>query len=375
MKTITEKNATACVISSYAYINEHINYGALLQYYALENAFRKYGISTYWLRYRLASEKKLKHIAKRFIKILINPRQEKNIRNTLTEFKEFLNTYCHVSDKDYFTEEELEESCPEADIFITGSDQVWGGILKPNYLCFVPETKYKVSYAASFGKSYISSEQRKITQDWIRRIDKVSVREKSGLAICEEMGVKAEWLLDPTLLLNSDEYPVHRLDDKVNIFCYFLNISSNDEVFWTQIVDYSTREMLSLKVSSNEITIRQFPGKYVELLGPCEWLGRYSDADYILTNTFHGTVFAIIFHKQFLVIKQRGESEKQNERLVSLLCMLGLENRFYDPTQPIDEQLHEDIDWQEVDSCINERREHSEHFIQDIQKNYTKEAK
>lgn len=358
-----DKQKTACVISSYAYIVNHINYGAILQYYALEKALKQNGINAYWLRYYMRDKKRIRCILKKILLLVRYGNKEIYITKTLQLFGKFLINYCNVSEKEYDSEDKLEESIPAADIYITGSDQVWGGISQPNYLCFAPKSKVKCSYAASFGKKEISSEQKSMIAPWVKRLDFVSVRESSGIDICFELGVNAIKVLDPTLLIDANLYPVQMIPNSTEIFCYFLNISSKNQVFWKIVKRWSNENGLTLAVACTEETYKFFKKNEILFLGPKEWLDKYYNAKYIITNTFHGTVFAVVFNKPFLFFKQNGESKQQNERIYSFLNQIGLTKRIYNPMKDFSEQMMDAIDWLTINKKIDEERKNSIDYI------------
>lgn len=356
----------ACVISSYAYIDENINYGALLQYYALENALNQIGLQSYWLRFCLPDSNKLVHRVKRLIKNIIYMPNSILYNKCLCSFKDFISKYCHESNCVYYSEQELKINIPPADVYITGSDQVWGGMLAPNYLTFVPDSIPKISYAASFGKNQISKEHKKIITPWLKRFDAISVREECGVKICQEMGLNAQWVVDPTLLLEADEYPVVETDNSPDVYCYFLNFTDKEhDLHWNKILSFSEENNYTLKVACTNQTYKKFGKAYRDLPTPVEWLSRYKNAKYIITNTFHGTVFAIIFKKNFLVVKQKGEGAKQNGRVESLLKLLNLETRCYDDSKEINAQIDSPIDWENVNAVLEKERESSFNYIRE----------
>lgn len=356
---------TACVISSYAYIIDHINYGAILQYFALEKALKQCGIQAYWLRYTIATSK-TKRLIKRIIRFIHYGKNEIRAYKALRSFIFFLQNYCHVSEKEYKTETQLKQSTPIADIYITGSDQVWAGTLAPNYLCFAPSNKTKCSYAASFGKGAITDEQKEIIAPWLQNIDFISVREASGQRICSDLGITAEKVLDPTLLIDANNYPVQKLNDSTNIFCYFLNILSKEEIYWSTVKKWSQEQNLSIGVACTEETYNLFDYNESLFLSPNDWLDKYHNAKYILTNTFHGTVFSVIFNKPFLFFKQQGKTQEQNERIYSFLSQLNLLSRIYKPEEDFSQQLQEPIDWDCTNRIISEERKNSINFISKV---------
>lgn len=355
-----------CIVSSYAYVVKNINYGSLLQYYALQTFLMKLGEESYWLRYTIEEKESIAEKLKSAVKQILHPvRSVKRIRCQKTHLA-FINRYLAVSGCVYETYESLVNNPPEADRYITGSDQVWGGTLKANYLCFVHEKSKKTAYAASFGTDMISREQMNTVKTWIRDIENVSVREPSGISICKMMGVDAVEMPDPALLLDKEEYPVDRHAaerENAEVFCYFLNMSKEEEVHWPEIKAFAKRKGKIIKVAGVPQTEKIIPDVNLVYPSPEEWIGFYDKAEYIFTNTFHGTVFAIIFRKKFLVFIQEGATKSQNGRLFSLLKKLKLEHRLYRKQESLEVQMERTIDWNRVESVIKGARERAVLFL------------
>ncbi len=357
-----------CVVSSYAYIERYVNYGSLLQYYALEKTLKEMNCDPYWLRYILPKEG-----------LSITQLLKKNIRNTLDwknvhrkyvllqSFQTFVKNRLTVSERIYNNYDELINLEPPADAYIAGSDQVWGGTLDANYLCFVRLDVPRIAYAASFGKKVIPDEQIRIVEPWIRKFTSVSVREKSGVELCKSMGVKAEHVVDPTLLLDDNEYPS---DNKKAvkygkyIFGYFLNINTQRDLPLNEFECFAEKNNRNFICAGAVSKIDKFiKQNRLDYFTPEEWIGMYKNAEFIFTNTFHGTVFSIIFHKPFLVFLQSDETEKQNERIYSLLEQFGLLSMIYNKFQPLEEQISQNIDWYSVDNIRENKKKMSIQFL------------
>lgn len=344
-----------CVVSAYAYIKEYINYGSLLQYYALEKVLIKMGYNPFWLKYRTNKKQTIKDKVKTIIKIIFNINGEREKKKIINEFSKFIKINLNVSPNEYCSERELENNIPNADYFITGSDQVWAGIDPVNYLCFVPDNKKRISYAASFGKKDISYSHMEVITPWLKKFDNISVREKSGIDICSKMGICAQMAIDPTLLLNEKDYPyldVHN-DRKYKLF-YFLNVNEEKDVP-REILNEICEEKSEIKIVAGVSRIDEFVKKeYLVYFSPEEWLGAYKNAECIFTNSFHGTVFSLIFHKPFWVFMQNGSSKGQNERMLSLLRMVKLENRIFSNNNI---KISDDkIDWKLVDQILDNEK-------------------
>ena len=204
----------AAIVSSYAYIVDHNNFGSLFQYYALQQYLKSLGVTAYWIRYVFPHLARYKSLFKKFVQALFHGYDViffLHYLRTQATFRSYIRTYCNVSKRKYDSIIELKRNVPVADIYITGSDQAWGGCLEPNYLTFVPRGKRKIAYAVSFGTRNITPEHAANIRNWVEDFDFVSVRESSGVEICRNLGVKARHLLDPTLLIDDNDY-IHVLD-------------------------------------------------------------------------------------------------------------------------------------------------------------------
>lgn len=348
---------TIGVISAYSYIVDHINYGSLLQYYALQYYLKKEGFDIYWIRYRGA--KTLKGEIRKKVKKVVFFNREKEVTKIHKSFMNFCECYLEVSQNEYRTYMELVTICPKADVYITGSDQVWGGTDENNYLNFVPAAKKKVSYAASFGVAEISAEKESVIKPWLETFDLVTVREKSGVEICNKMGIRAQNVLDPTLLIEAEEYPVSKCkySEMKYVLSYFVNLNSDYNEQFNMISKYAERKKLDCYIIGTEKRLKNTPKKMKEIfVNPLEWLSVFQSAEYIFTNSFHGVIFSIIFRKRFLFIEQKGKTALQNERVQSVLKNLNLESRIYDPNKRVDSQISLDINWKNVEINLDEER-------------------
>ena len=359
---------SVAIISSYAYIRGHNNYGSLFQYYALQQYLNKFGVEAYWIRYMFPIRSMVYDF---LIKCFVELRHGFRVSNIFShvkvqaDFKSFMHRKCRISAVKYRSIEQLYKFPPNADFYVAGSDQVWGGCLEPNYLTFVPKDKLKIAYAASFGKSELSYEHLKHITNWVKNFDAVSVREKSGISICDSMGVNAIQLLDPTLLLDDVDYisdNVQKIEKKKYVFCYFINENNLNNLHFNHIWEFCRENGMKLKITGIEGPETVIPLKFLCRCSPDSWLNHYKYADYIVTNTFHGTVFCIIFKKQFCVLLQEGGAAKQNERLLSILEIFGLQDRILKHNQSIKDVMEREIDWQYVESVKNEWRVKSDEF-------------
>ncbi|ALZ99143.1 polysaccharide pyruvyl transferase family protein [Corynebacterium glutamicum] len=247
---------------------------------------------------------------------------------------------------------------------ISGSDQVWRSSYVPveKYLFdFAEESKtlIRISYAASFGKDNLDEYSKRLvsrTKKLAQRFSAISVREDSGIALVDKYwNRKAEQHVDPTLLLNTSDYleiieneKEFLIENDGQIFLYFLDPKS---------LNYEIAEKVSRRLGLKTFEIMPpKPKSRKELLGNLEsfqlpsvgqWLKCFADSKFVITDSFHGTVFSILFNKPFIAIgnRQRGLS-----RFVSLMKLFDLETRLVTKLSDVtDELLLAEINWDEVE--------------------------
>lgn len=368
------------------------NYGTVLQNYALQTFLRSFGFETFLIRTdiplgcsRLDYYKSLLqkngffslacYFKSRLFCKIARKISSENKNDDKRNFPDFVNKNLNPT-KVFRSLSELESDCPMADIYIAGSDQVWntygenyGAVseqIKAYLLSFAPDSAKKISCAASFGKSSLAVEFENLFKQELSEFDFISCREKSGVEICKGLGFENAVLQqDPTMLLSSDEYKKiaskNLVPKKPYILLYLLG---ND-------TDFSTRKLkqfAKLKnlevvyVPANEAQKINFHKKTFPTVE--EWLGLYENASAVVTNSFHGTVFSLIFNKSFLSVHQTGKFEDQNVRIDSLLEDFGLKNRIFSGDF---EKLFSSIDFEKVNKRLDEIRESSP-FVEWIKK-------
>lgn len=228
-----------------------------------------------------------------------------------------------------------------AEAWIVGSDQIWRPWCSPNipnaFFDFVPENVKKVVYAASFGtdKWEISDETTKIIKPLAKRFSTISVRESSGIAMCKDyLDVEAQLVLDPTLLLNADDYlSLTAKDDYPDgkyVATYVLDIDSNKSKVIKQFAE------------ERKLDIHRIGKMNYDRFDSIEsWIAGIAHSECVITDSFHGTVFSIIFGRP---VKILGNNVRGNTRLDSLVKTLDLkcnEDGFYYPSEAVVHRLDE----------------------------------
>lgn len=302
----------------------HNNYGGILQNYALQMALQKLhhtvetldtGIeSCPWWIYCLSWLKtSLLFFTKKRRPFARIKKKEKRLENFESFVKSKLKTIEIAENKG------KEKKCiADAGAVIVGSDQVWRPKYSNNiYNAFLRDVKKqntkRIAYAASFGVDEweYTAKQTRVCSALAKKFDSISVREESGVKLCKEhLGVDATWVLDPTLLLDKSDYldlckdvPV---SSEKHLAAYLLGIN---EVVKKECEEKAKEKGLVLKVFSADSNAS---------LSIPEWLAMFRDASYIVTDSFHGTVFSILFEKDFKCIYNKARGATRFESLLNL---------------------------------------------------------
>lgn len=266
---------------------------------------------------------------------------------------------------------------------IVGSDQTWRPKYSPRidtfFLDFLKKNQHirKLSYAASFGTDEWEFTQRQTIRfsSLLKQFDFVSVREESAVSLCEKkLNTKATHVLDPTLLLDKSVY-LNFLQDEINtnnegeLFYYCLDKTRDKNKF---IENVASRLGTKTFTAYPKETIKntRFIDDIHNYIYPSinEWLRGFHKANLIITDSFHGTVFSIIFNKPFIAI---ANEERGKARFTSLLKLFNLEHRLVTDVKKAPLSIiHEGIDYHSVNHKLNELREISvRHLIDSIEAN------
>ena len=349
-----------------------LNYGAMLQAYALKNFLiscnMKVDIVNYLCKY-MVYNKKYKFLPiklKLFLQFLIRLRNYKLFQICLN-FKLFQTKF--LNDTKLFFDQSIYELKDKYEIFIAGSDQIFSvrltGCDKNYFLDFVKNKNKCFSYAASFGLDYenLKEEEKMFVKQNLQNFKFLSLREKQGENIVTKLSnIKTAIHLDPIFLLSKDDWlKISKIpqENKDFILVYLINP-------YNKIIDYINNFSfqknlkvyyisLNYKDNNNFINIRVTPQKF---------LGYFFKAKYIVTNSFHGLAFSIKFNKKFIV-DLSCKTSNTNSRLENLLDLTNLRDRLIDN---IGTDYDRPIDWESVNTIIEKEREKSINYLKEITK-------
>ena len=315
------------------------NYGATLQTWALQKVLKDYGLDAGVIHYHpevidglydpMEGKKGLKRQWKKFSLSLSSP----GSLNRYDKFQSFLTKKFNLIG-DFRTYEELCSAHLNLDAYITGSDQVWnpvhiGGFNPAYYLDFAEPGAKKISYAASVGSDYIHPKYKEEIRNSLSTYTGISVRESSVQEAVQELTEKpVKIVLDPTMLLVKEDYEEIKVTSKIKepyILVYM--IEKNPEVMsFANNISISLGLPLIQRRQVNGLT-NELPPFYTANAG--EFIGLIEGAAYVITNSFHGTVFSILYEKPFVSMLH----SDTGSRTVDLLTSIGLGSHIlYDAT-------------------------------------------
>lgn len=357
------------------------NYGGLLQNYALQVVLLELGHTPVTLDYYIRTPTKVKLLS--FLNRLYGriKGDKKPLRGWTTSKEQayiaqntnrFINNYISKTDKfELQDSRSLIKNLAEA--IIVGSDQVWRGNHKEVHHFFLSDIKNinipKIAYAASFGVDFweYNKKQTRLCYHLIRQFRAISVREESGVELCKKyLNCDATFVLDPTLLIDKKYY-----EKLVNSKCF----SEDKDYMMVYILDSSQEKNRIIQEMLSKLGLCQhivMANKYFKEVGhsgidQCvfpsveRWISGFMNAKFVITDSFHGTAFSIIFKKNFICIANKGRGIG---RFTSLLKLLNLENRLVETVEDISAPLiNSNINYEAVEQILIKKRQESISFL------------
>lgn len=357
----------------------HTNYGGILQAYALQKVLESMGhdaviisgkvkkikVPILKLPFVLFKRIVLRYVFRRDLELLVEKRINIEQPIVCKHTHQFVDKYLNISN---IPLDKLQENSFNA--LIVGSDQIW----RPNYCeniydsFFDFATKWnvkRIAYAPSFGKDEwdYSELQTKRCSDLIQLFDAISVRELGGVGLCKEnFKIDAKVVLDPTMLLSASDYIdslqiLNTPKSNGNLMIYVLdNTASKNDIIGI------VKDKLSLTIFTTGSKVEDIFATLDQRIQPPleEWLRGFYDADFVVTDSFHACVFSILFNKPFVVCSNQ---LRGNERFVSLLSLLNLEDRIVNSAEDLDKIKLIEMDWISVNEKLEFLKKKSVDFI------------
>lgn len=347
-----------------------INYGAILQAYALQTKLKEFGVQSKILDYRnerlekIHAKNKIPN-SKTLKNFILNLILHKNHSRKYSKFRDFSQKYLELTIPMYSIED-LTAHEDAYDIFITGSDQVWNYKINDMdtayFLGFVKDKSKKRSYAASFGLSEIPEGYKPIYKNLLNDFDNILIREKQGAKLIKDLLLKeSSVVLDPTMLLSKEKWIKLIKNISYNekyILVYAFEGSANIKNLALNIARKTGYKILWL---SNTYKF-SYRIKYIKSAGPEEFISLFNNAEYIITNSFHGTAFSINLNKQFIT-ELLPASTGVNSRLEDILYLFDLNDRIIKSSDA--NIINSIIDYNKVNLILEEERKKSISLLKD----------
>lgn len=356
-------------------IIDNVNFGTYLQALALAKAIEDLGFSPHIIDY-CRKHQSFSYLLQSNIASTCNPL--KWIYRTYNWYKSmqlrkkdkhFLEKY--LTTKKYFSFNELVQNPPQADIYVTGSDQVWNssynkGIDKAFYLDFVPKQKPRIAYAASIGMECIPESEKQVMAKLLSKYQAISVRETKAEQLLNELNlsIKPTTVLDPTLLLNKkawENYACKRLIHEPYAVVYSVETKAQDKLIskMANIISQNKGlKIVGIYYGGKKNKIKNTDCDFFRVT-PSVFLSLFYHADYCIVSSFHGTAFSINFQKDFLTITPK----KFNSRVDNLLTLCNLKDRLVINEKYNIQNALGSIDYTSVNQHIEEARKHSFNYL------------
>lgn len=347
------------------------NYGSLFQSYALQSEIEKLGHNATIINYVPSNElggalafslaKNKKKEQKTLKKIVYFLYQYPSCLYTFIVFKKYRKKLLKET-KEFKTSSKIEKELNDINVYCTGSDQVWN-VLNNNgddayFFSFLSDNKKRISYASSFGgNEFYFKEVLKYT-NLLEKYSFITVRENSGVEILKRLGIKGRKVIDPTLLLTNSEWNelLPKKEKKHNyILIYQLNKNSEFDKYAKEISKITGLEIIRISTMFYQIFNC---GRFIYLPKPEEFLWYIKNAEYMLTDSFHGTCFSIQFRTKFIEFLP----PKFNERNLDILKSVNLEDRILNDYNDYS-ILNKSIDWNTVHQKLSLERDKSKSIL------------
>lgn len=360
------------------------NYGTFLQAYALQNIIKSLGYENVILSDKPIVEKNLPRVKDRLTFRSYKNGKKGNFLYQIRLFHGFLNDFSHekiyydtLKQFDIFQKKKLDvyeiaavdkyyEIKNQFSCFICGSDQIWS-LLEYNfneYFFLGFTSKPKIAYAPSIGQSELPEPYRTRMCELVRNFQALSCRERSSASQLSELLERdVKWVCDPTLLLGAEHWKkigTKKYHKNKYILCYFLE---NKEWYFQYANQVSGYLGIEYVLIPNRREYAYFDHVEKKAVGPEGFVSLFQSADFVLTDSYHGSIFSLIFNKQFIYLKRFADGPiSQNIRIDSLFGYLGIMGNIISE-KVFDEKDIQSLDYREINAKIEEHRKNSMDYL------------
>jgi hypothetical protein len=355
-----------------------LNYGSALQAYAFQRIIQSLGnqcelIDYYYPNKNIINKKDsgIERITKLYYRYWEKIKQQK--------FDTFYANYFSLSEKSYFNSEDLQQSPPVYDVYVTGSDQVWNvHNLQDDtnfLLSFAPDQAKKIAYAASFACSKLPEEYEAVYKKYLLQYKKITVREESGVQLLKSLAnIEASVALDPIFLLTAEEWS--KLADtssfslpinKPYILVYALHYAYNPYPYLTQLIKKIKKQaqmpVVLLSISNKQLfrLVGSSMKNLHDAVDPLDFLKLFKNAAFVITSSFHGTAFSLNFSRPFYSVLNNNCS-CDDSRIHNVLKIVGAEHRAITKDQAVD-KFEMDMDYTNIQKKIEAYRKRGKEFL------------
>lgn len=352
------------------------NYGSVLQTYATQKVFENVGCDIEVVDYITEQRtnkrlfggvpegfcgglvKKAAYILLKSLSVLIKKKT----------FGGFVKKNCNLTSRKYITADDLKNDPPKADIYVTGSDQVWNskyneGVDAGFFLEYAPKDKKAVAFVSSFGKTSLDDDEIELTKEYLKKYSLISVRENAAMNILNDLGYSSVQLIDPTLQITRDEWgkvaSKRLISEKYLVLMLLYNEDNGATEYARKIADEKGLKLVKL---SWELFRPKEVDKLMTHRSPEDFLSLFMNADFVVTNSFHGLAFSINFNRQFVIVPRN----EFNSRLQSLLELTGLEDRMVTSAEAALSEADKFIDYSPVNERLDAERKRAQEFIKEV---------
>lgn len=366
------------------------NFGSVLQSYATQKAVTKLGYDNEYIKYTKTRKTAYKYLIQLLIPSIMAERysvlkrkffQRKNkgfIDRRNKAFDAFVDKYMVASPK-YVGYEALKKAADKYSMAVLGSDQVWNPINSGSdfyTLNWLGENTKRIAYAPSFGVSHVPMLLEGFYKRFLNRFDHISVREIRGKKIVAQLtGKKVPVVCDPTLLFKAEDWdeilPEKPVAEGRYIFCYFLGNRKEPRDCVLKLAKKTGLPIVMMPFFGEICEYdNKLNAKFADNPDPSHFVSAIRNAEYVCTDSYHGTVFSILYRKKVLVFRRHSADSSKNtfSRLESLLSVAGMKDRVVNDVWE-DRFLKDSIDYDEVHKNIGKLRKFSWNYLSNSLKN------